>query len=302
MNTISAPAQRIGDLWRIAAKRLDAAGVDAPANTARLLLAHALGKPKAWVTAHADEALSAEQTPALQQYEQLLARLITREPLFYVIGEREFYGLPMRVTPDVLIPRPETEMLVDLAMAALRDAPALPCPAMVDVGTGSGAVAIAVAHHMSDASVLATDISLAALEVAKENAVRHQVSERVWFAQMHLLSALATLPPIITANLPYVAQAEIDALPPEIQHFEPRIALDGGADGLELVRQLLHQIARYQQRAGARSQWRYAFLEIGAAQGADALRAARHILPNATSRILKDLAGLDRVLYVEATT
>jgi release factor glutamine methyltransferase len=295
---------------RNAIAQLDTARVDAPATTARLLLAHMLGKPKAWLVAHGDETLDA-RTQA--HYAGLLQRVVAHEPMFYVLGHREFYGLDLLVDKRVLIPRPETEMLVELALAELRvtndewrirngDASFDTRHStfdILDVGTGSGAVPIAVAKHAPNAKIIATDISRDALDVARMNAERHDVADRITFVQADLLDGIDVTPMIITANLPYVTREEIDGLPPEIQDHEPRVALDGGDDGLDLVRRLLGQIkTRRAERPFGSASLRAAYLEFGASQGAAVLQAAREILPNAHSEILKDLAKLDRVLTV----
>jgi release factor glutamine methyltransferase len=279
---------------RSAIAQLDAAGVDAPATTARLLLAEILGVSKEWLVVHAASPLD----PSVEQrFQHMLARVVAREPLAYVLGRRAFYGLDVIVDRRVLIPRPETEMLVDLALAALRmDGRVGQGWSVVDVGTGSGAVAVAVAKHAPAIRVLATDISAEALAVARLNAQRHGVAERLAFVQADLLAGIGALPPVVVANLPYVARAEIDILPPEIQSHEPRVALDGGEDGLALVRRLLAQIADRWARGRAP---RAAYLEIGASQGQAALAAAQALLPAARCAILKDLAGLDRVLAIQ---
>lgn len=280
---------------RAAIARLDAARVDAPTTTARLLLSRTLDKPKEWLIAHGDAPLTPE---ARRRFESLLERVIAREPLAYVLGHREFYGLDLIVDRRVLIPRPETEMLVELALDELRrSTPAHPQArfAILDVGTGSGAVAVAIAKHAPDALILATDISPDALAVARRNAERHGVADRIAFLQADLLDGIGVLPPVITSNLPYVTREEIAGLPPEIQDHEPRVALDGGEDGLALVRRLLAQIA---SRVEERDPLRAVFLEIGASQGPAALSAARRFLPCARSEIRKDLAGLDRVLAI----
>jgi len=278
---------------RAATAQLDAAGVDAPATTARLLLAESLGKPKEWVLAHATAPLD---QPAEQHFQDLLARVVAREPLAYVLGRRAFYGLDFIVDHRVLIPRPETEMLVDLALSELRKrGGAMSTWAALDVGTGSGAVAVAIASHAPRARVLATDISAEALAVARLNAQRHSVAERVTFVRADLLAGIAGLPPVVIANLPYVTRAEIEGLPPEIQGHEPRVALDGGEDGLALVRRLLAQLVERQAHGQAPCA---AYLEIGASQGPAALAVAQALLPATCCAILKDLAGLDRVLAI----
>ena len=290
---------------RAAIAQLDQAHVDAPATTARLLLGEILGKSKEWLVAHGDETLD-DRTR--QHFDAKLYRVIAHEPLFYVLGHREFYGLDLIVDKRVLIPRPETEMLVELALGSLSHPSTLAQEERVgvresihllDVGTGSGAVPIAVAKHAPHAKIMATDISADALDVARMNAERHGVADRITFVQADLLDGIDVLPTVITANLPYVTREEIDGLPPEIQDHEPRVALDGGDDGLDLVRRLLRQIADIRKGNHAGSPLRAAFLEFGASQGQAALAAAHGIVPDARSEVLKDLAGLDRVLAVK---
>ncbi|MBP7601599.1 MAG: peptide chain release factor N(5)-glutamine methyltransferase [Thermoflexales bacterium] len=274
---------------RAAIARLDAAGVDAPASTARQLLSVATSRPREWLLAHDDETLPEAQARAL---ETLLARVAAREPLAYVLGERGFHGLTLKIDPRALIPRPETEMLVDLALAAVRALPA--GAAVIDVGTGSGAAAIAIALGAPTARVIACDVSADALSLARENAER--LGARVSFVESDLLSNVPDPAPIVVANLPYVTREEIDMLPPEIQAHEPRVALDGGTDGLDLVRRLLAQLSAEPARRAA---LRHVWLEVGASQGPAALALARAAFPDARTRILQDLARLDRVIAIE---
>lgn len=274
---------------RAAIARLDAAGVDAPASTARQLLSVATSRPREWLLAHDDETLPEAQARAL---ETLLARVAAREPLAYVLGERGFHGLTLKIDPRALIPRPETEMLVDLALAAVRALPA--GAAVIDVGTGSGAAAIAIALGAPTARVIACDVSADALSLARENAER--LGARVSFVESDLLSNVPDIAPIVVANLPYVTREEIDMLPPEIQAHEPRVALDGGTDGLDLVRRLLAQLSAEPARRAA---LRHVWLEVGASQGPAALALARAAFPDARTRILQDLARLDRVIAIE---
>lgn len=268
---------------RGAVTRLDSARVSSPALTARLLLERVTGRPREWLLAHDGEALA-----EVAAFERLLARVEAREPLAYVLGRRAFFDLDLLVDPRVLIPRPETELLVELALEAVAGHPS---PVVIDVGTGSGAAAIAIARHAPRARVIATDVSADALDVARANAARNGVAN-LEFTQGDLLDAVpGVAADVIVANLPYVAREEIDALPPEIQAHEPRVALDGGGDGLDLVRRLLAQIAaRHDAPRHA------AYLEIGASQGPAALSAARDLVPGARAAIKQDLARLDRVL------
>ncbi len=221
-----------------------------------------------------------------------------------MLGHREFYGLDLLVDKRVLIPRPETELLVELALRTLT--PTLSQRERefdhLDVGTGSGAIPIAVAKHAPNAKIMATDISTDALDVARANAKRHGVADRITFLQTDLLAGVHGVPTVITANLPYVTREEIEGLPPEIQDHEPRVALDGGEDGLDLVRRLLLQIRMFaltpNPSPSGRGELRAAYLEFGASQGAAVLQATQSILPNTHSEILKDLAKLDRVLAI----
>jgi release factor glutamine methyltransferase len=277
---------------RTATHRLDTARVDAPANTARVLLGRVIGRDKPWLAAHDDELLDAAQSAA---FDALLARVEAHEPLFYVLGQREFFGLTFVIDKRVLIPRPETEMLVEFALDTLAKHARHPAAAadLFDIGCGSGAIPIAVAATRSDAHALASDVSTDALAVAQLNASRLGVADRVRFVQSDLLAALPGLPTVLTANLPYVTREEIDGLAPEIQDHEPRVALDGGPDGLDLVRELLRQIAG---RATPDGPLRAAFFEIGASQGAAALAAARDVLPSVAAALHRDLGRRDRVL------
>lgn len=282
---------------RAAIQQLDATRVDAPTLTARLLLGTVLGRSKEWLIAHDDERLD---DAVSARFNALLKRVVAHEPLAYVLGHREFYGLDLQVDARVLIPRPETEMLVELTLATLKadghqktDDRARWAADLVDVGTGSGAVPIAVAVHAPQTRVLASDVSADALDVARLNAARHAVAGRIRFVQSDLLAAIDGLPRVLTANLPYVTREEIDGLPPEIQDHEPRVALDGGEDGLDLVRRLLAEIAA---RLPSAPWLRAAFFEIGASQGAAALAAARAALPDVHAEMLRDLGSRDRVL------
>ena len=199
---------------------------------AELLLLHLLGKDKAWLMAHLNEDLAATKAAF---YTQLLERRRAGEHIQYIIGETEFYGLPFRVTRDVLIPRPETEHLVEkvIAMAAWPREPRI-----VDVGTGSGCIAVALAHKLPQARITAIDISAAALAVAEENAQRNGVAVR--FLQGDLLAPVAGEAfDFLVSNPPYVPTADRASLSVEVRDFEPATALFAGDDGLEVYRSLI---------------------------------------------------------------
>lgn len=201
---------------------------------AELLLLRVLGRDRAWLLTHADELLSGEQS---MRYEAWVSRRARQEPVQYIVGEQEFYGLTMRVTPDVLIPRPETEHLVE---ATVERTPRDKSVEIADVGTGSGAIAVALAHALPLAHVTAIDVSSAALEVARENARRHGVAERVRLVESDLLDAMPGEQFFaVAANPPYVAEGE--ELEPQVRDYEPRAALYAGPTGLEVYRRLIPQ-------------------------------------------------------------
>ena len=255
---------------------------DAPALTAQALLAATLGLSRTQLLAHPERILSAAEQAA---FASALARAAAGEPLAYVLGRREFYGLDLEVTPAVLVPRPETELLVELAVARK------PRRAL-DVGTGSGCIAVALAVNVPAVQVTALDVSPAALAVAARNAQRHSVSERITFRPSDLLAALPPTPAydLLCANLPYIDSAELATLP--VAAHEPRLAFDGGPGGLALIERLLAAAPPYLTPGAA------LLLEIGADQGPRALALAQAAWPTATAAIARDLAGLDRVLTI----
>ncbi|HUF46555.1 MAG TPA: peptide chain release factor N(5)-glutamine methyltransferase, partial [Vicinamibacterales bacterium] len=175
-------------------------------------------------------------------YAARIARRAAYEPVAYITGHREFAGRDFLVTPAVLIPRPDTEVLVDAAIARTR-ACDRPAPLVVDVGTGSGCVAISLAAECPTARVVATDVSPDAIEVARRNAAAIGVSDRVAFRQGSMLAGLADAPDLIVSNPPYIRDADRSTLPPDVAHYEPALALDGGPDGLDAIRLLIASAA-----------------------------------------------------------
>lgn len=272
-----------------AAKTLSAAGCDTPRLDAEVLLAHALGQDRGWLYAHPEYALAPDRLGA---YQALITRRAGREPVAYLTGHKEFFGLDLVVTPGVLIPRPETERLVEIALQIPETGARSDMMVIADVGTGSGAIATALAMHVRAAHVFATDISAAAVAVARYNAARHGVAGRVDCLQGDLLAPLRGTFHLIVANLPYLSRVDLAAAPPEVAHWEPRLALEGGPDGLAALRRLLASAANRLQPAGA------LLAEIGAGQGADVLALADQHFPRAMVEIAQDYAGLDRVLVV----
>ena len=256
---------------------------DTPRLEAEVLLGHVMGVSRATLLAHPERLVTSDQE---SRYTELIARRAAHYPLPYLTGRSEFYGLDFLVTPEVLIPRPETELLVDLALAR-RPA------SVVDVGTGSGCVAIALAVHLPRALVYAIDASAAALAVARLNADRHGVAGRVQLMAGDLLTPRPRLVDLIVSNPPYVAADEWAALPVSVRDHEPRLALDGGTDGLVIIQRLLSEAPAVLRPGGV------LLIEIGARQGDAASYLALTAFPGSTVRVHADLAGHDRVLEVE---
>ena len=236
MNTVS-------QLLSAAVSRLQAAGSDEPEANAEWLLAYALGVSRTWVLANGSESVPTEQQA---QFERFLARKADGEPLSHIVGFQPFCGLDIRVTPDVLTPRPETEDLVE-QVSALFDKKGR--YAFLDMCTGSGCIALALANKFPNAQVLAVDKSEAALKVAQENAREHRLAERVHFLQSDLWENVMGTFDLIISNPPYIPTADLATLTREVQH-EPRLALDGGEDGFEVTRPLCEAADGYLNPGG----------------------------------------------------
>jgi release factor glutamine methyltransferase len=268
---------------------LRAAGAEEPQLEAELLLRHVLGLDKTCFYLRLPEALTSRQQRAFQD---LLAQRREHKPVAYITGRREFYDLELHVEAGVLIPRPETELVVERCLELLRGrVTQVGHASFVDVGTGSGAIALVIARQLPAADVTAVDCSPAALVVAGYNARLLRLSGRVRFLESDLLEAAAGPFDVVAANLPYVPTAECETLSPEIRDHEPRIALDGGEDGLELIRRLLSQLPSRLHAGG------HAVLEIRSGQG-EQVRQLAHELCGAPTEILSDLAGHDRVAVI----
>ncbi len=297
---------------REAFTQLRAAGVLSHALAAELLLMHALGRDRAWLYAHPEESVSEE---IAERFQALIARRAAGEPTQYLTGKQEFWGLELEVTPDVLIPRPETEHVIEVALdrLALREARA-GRPQMTsgegfliaDIGTGSGCLAIALAKELPKANIYATDISQEALVVARRNAVRHGVSKRIQFVECNFLDnfdhaavhqSLSTSHQspsfnLIVSNPPYVGRRETETLPIEVRRHEPESALFGGEEGYEPYAGLISQAAQNLEPGGI------LVLELGH----NSLPAVRPLLDVQTWTsvgVTNDLAGIPRVLAAE---
>lgn len=247
-----------------------------------LLLQRVVARSRPWVIAHLDEELVPEQ---IQKFESWIVRRVRHEPIQHITGEVEFYGLPLRVTRDVLIPRPETEHLVEAVIEMTRASEAA---RMVDVGTGSGAIAVALAHALRSERVTAIDLSAEALVVARENAARSGVKVR--FLQGDLLEPVANETfDLVVSNPPYVPESDRSSLAVEVREYEPGMALFAGGDGLDIYRRLIPQAFRVLVPGG------HVLLEIGFGQ-AEAVRALLEQNGFFNVRVLDDLQGIPRVV------
>ncbi|MFH1651774.1 MAG: peptide chain release factor N(5)-glutamine methyltransferase [Chloroflexota bacterium] len=254
---------------------------------AELLLRHALGIDRAQLYTEPDAVLTPEQA---DDYQKLLFRRHRGEPSAYITGHREFYGLDFYVNPAVLIPRPETELLVAETIAIARR---FPSPTVADIGTGCGAIAISLAWNLPSAVIYATDVSPEALAVAQRNSGRHGVSDRVRLLQGDLLQPLPAPVDIIVANLPYVPRGELERLPD--LRCEPGGALDGGTDGTALIAELCRRLPEKLNPGG------WALLEIGLGQAEAVARICRETCPAAPVTVLPDGAGIPRVIRFQLT-
>jgi release factor glutamine methyltransferase len=293
----------VEEVLRTGTERLASSGSPSPRLDAEVLLGFVLGVDRTAVLAHPEGLLSTDQE---DRFGEALDRRAAGEPVAYIRGIKEFYGLAFSVDSRALIPRPETERLVEVAAAeAMRRLVAAPRTAdappirIADVGTGSGAVAVALIvvlrrHGVRDEfTVLATEVSPDALDLARENAVGHAAADRLRFVEADLLPPYIEAPfDLVLANLPYVRSDVVPDLPIAAS-FEPRLALDGGPDGLGVIRRLLERL-----KDGALADNGEALLEIGADQEPAIAEAVAEVLPGWTCRVERDLAGLPRVARV----
>jgi release factor glutamine methyltransferase len=292
----------VEDLLRIGIDRLTAAGSDSPRLDAELLLARILRTDRTSFVAHPETLVG---DAAAAAYEGDLARRELGEPIAYIRGIREFHGLAFATDPRALIPRPETEQVVEIVesevVSRLLAAPRPPGTRplrIADVGTGGGTIAVSLAvalrkrRMLDEIRILATDIAPDSIQLARENAVGHGVADRIEFAIADLLPLDGDLLDVIAANLPYVASGTIDELSVALS-FEPRVALDGGPDGLDVIRALLERLPRVLRADGV------TVLEIGADQGERISSEVAARMPDWTCELLPDLAGHTRIARLE---
>ncbi len=270
-------------------KTLASAGVEDAHLEAELLLMHLLAIDRTRLYLRLEEELSPHDIEALGQ---LLERRLCHEPMAYILGHREFFGHDFRVAPGVLIPRAESELLVEKALALVKGGFPRQDPVIADIGTGCGAIAVCLALLLPRARIYAADISRQALDIARVNCDKHGVGDRVQLLQGDLLDPLSQPVDVIIANLPYVRDEEIGQLSAEIRLFEPLSALAGGEDGLDKVRRLLSEAGGKLRPNG------FIVIEIGAGQAGVVASVARSLFPQAVVELAKDLGGIERVVSV----
>lgn len=299
---------KVDRAWKEASAKLSALGIEDALLEAELLLRQALEMERTGFYSGLDGELTSLE---LTKLEELLAQRLARRPNAYIRHVKEFYGLEFYVDERVLIPRPETELLVEKALEVARqytrnprvfysplsvngEGPAVRSIdsessfSIADIGTGSGAIAVALAVNLPDAEIYATDISEAALEVAEINCQKHRVADRTHLLRGDLLTPLNQSVDIIVANLPYIPDTELDRLAPEVSLYEPRSALSGGQDGLDYIRRLLEQAPGKLKPGGA------LLLEVGMGQAEVVAEMARRHFSDVT--VAADLAGIGRVV------
>jgi release factor glutamine methyltransferase len=282
VRTIAATRHALADKFR-------QAGIDSA--DARLLMAYALGVDRAELIANGGRALTVEQAEAI---DALAARRLRREPVARIFGHKEFWSLSLQIGPAVLVPRPETETVVEAARDAVaRDARPMAQLRILDIGTGSGALLLALLSELPNAVGTATDISAAALDVARANAERSGLAGRCTFVACDIAAGVPGPFDLIVSNPPYVVHGEIASLPPEVRDYDPALALDGGADGLDGYRAIGAQARRLLAPGGK------LIVELGAGQEA-AVRAVFTKAGLAAAAVLNDLAGIPRALTASA--
>jgi len=270
---------KIRELLGVTRERLSSAGIDEAGLEAELLLRHALRQDAVHFFLDFETELSSQQEQLLNT---LVERRLSGEPLAYITGKREFYGLEFTVNPRVLIPRPETEHIVDKTLELVKQ---IPSPVIADIGTGSGVIAVSLAVNLPHARIYAVDISPKALETARDNAERHGVESRIVFLLGDLAAPLPEPVDILIANLPYVKSSDCVTSP------EPHQALDGGKYGLDVIERLCGGLKGKLKPGG------WALLEIGQGQEEAVNGLLVAALPSSSIETIKDLAGIERVVW-----
>lgn len=293
---ISANDRRVRELLSHGVRCLAAAGIESARLDAEVLLGHVLALTREQLIVMPDLPLGAEQA---ERFQSLLARRLQREPVAYIVGKQEFWSLDFQVTREVLIPRPETERLIEVALALAGELRSDTPLRVLDIGTGSGAIAVSLATEFASAEIIATDISPSALEVAQRNAERNEVADQIKYLPGDLFAVLdgdVAAFDLVVSNPPYIRRAEIATLEPEVNRWEPRGALDGGIDGMEFYRRIAAQAWRFLTPNGALA------LEIGADMGREVCAAFNQAGRYRAVAVFQDYAGRDRVVGAKVAT
>jgi release factor glutamine methyltransferase len=277
----------VAETLRLIAQSFGAAGIDSPEADARILLGHALRLDRAGLVSQSDRLLEAREVNAVSA---LAARRLKREPVARILGMKEFWTLALQVTPDVLVPRPDTETVIEAALDFIvRGGLRMEALRILDIGTGSGALLLALLSELPNARGTGTDVSAAALDIARGNAERNQLSGRCTFVLCDIAAGVQGPFDLIVSNPPYVAHGDIAALAPEVRNYDPAVALDGGMDGLDGYRAIVNEVPRLLAPGGR------LMVEIGAGQEA-AVRGLFTKLGLTVVAARQDLAGIPRVI------
>lgn len=276
----------LGD-WLKEAGALLKPATDSPALESQMIASHILGKPQSWIIAHQETILG---NSLIDKMNGIVRSIIDGCPFAYITGQREFYGRSMEVRPGLLVPRPETELLVEKALRWLSNHPDR--RTAVDVGCGTGCIAVTLAAEVPDLIIDAIDVDPLAIQITNQNAANHKVQSQVTTFTGSLLSGIRRQYDLLCANLPYIPSDTIRDLP--AARYEPVLALDGGQDGLRLIESLLQQSVANLRSGGL------ILLEIEASQGKTAPAMAQHYFPTATVLLHRDLAGLPRIVSIQS--
>jgi release factor glutamine methyltransferase len=268
-----------------AAQRLDAGGVSTPRLDSQVLLAHCIGRDRQFLYAHPEYDLANTEG---ERFRAMVARRMSGEPVAYITGEKEFWSLTFEVNPNVLIPRPDTEILVEEVLRRCREE-GKPCVRLLEIGTGSGAISVAIASELEQAAITATDSCPEALAIAEKNALNNQVAERISFIWGDLFGPAEGIYDIVVSNPPYISEREFDLLPPEVREHEPRRALVAGADGTEFHRRIVRDANRFLEKGG------WLAMELGVGQRG-ALEKMLHENEYYDIVFHRDYAGIERVV------
>ncbi len=290
---MTAKAWCIKTLLETATQFLEKKGIENPRLNAEVLLAFQLGVKRISLYLNFDQPLTEDE---ISGYRSLIRRRLKHEPLQYITGIQEFWSLPFRVSPQVLIPRPETEILVEQVIHLTKASNGKSRLRILDLGTGSGIIAIAVAKEMPEAFVVSTDISGEALTLARTNALKHGLKDRILFLQGDLLEPFATgMAPfdLIVSNPPYVRSQEIQGLSPEVADYEPRLALDGGKDGMDYLKRIIARAPRYLRPGG------WLLLEMSPNQIEPAIAGVLETTVYQDVKTVEDYSHLKRVVVAQ---